>query len=591
MRTKTSLRGLTLLSLTTLLFVVLYAAGISNAETSAGSSQVAATIERSLRGRQEFTFRSEALPVAPPLSLLLPLCPGPSVRLGNQCVLKEDVKLTQALVLTSNIALDCQGHKLQPKLGSPSTLDPPPPQVGIFLNNVETVVIKGCVIEGFDFGIFAINSKEVSLKGNTIKARYTGVSLMSVNFGEVSASNISFTTAGGRALYVGRNSHIIRILGNTFEASFVSTNPTALRVPGPESAANPRVVTAGKNPGSVVVITEIEGGEPTLLNAVIEGKLFQLSRTPQVTTSLTGPNPTFTGDIGLEGNTIRFSPALAVDGITSAVAQNTVIRNNKVIGGANAARAGIRVGMQNGLDRVFPGKCTLKPERSCLDDAGCNISGIDTQGGVVTTSIGVSGDTCTPRDVRTVSWLTRDNVIDGNEVTGPFAQGINTAGHGTTLTGNTIKGGTPPTGIGIGLLGKHAIETTTVTRNSVSNVEVALNLVKSFQELEALSFGAKISLNDFTTYDIAVLTSKVLPPTPDPFNPAAFYNLSSQLSVAGKGNFWGILSCPAFDPAKVVKGESTSGVLVPDIHHVVDSHPFKVSIARTATGQLPAPCF
>jgi hypothetical protein len=583
MRTKTSLRGLTLISLTTLLFVVLSTAGISTAETNAVSSQVAVpTIETSLRGRHEFISDHEAVPVASS-----PVCPQ---QVNSHCVLTSDAVLDRTLVLLSGTILDCQGHKLQPKLGSPSALDPLPPQVGIFLNAVEKVVIKRCVIDGFDFGIFAINSQIVSFGGNTIKARYTGVSLMSVNFGEVSASNISFTTAGGRALYVGRNSHIIRILGNTFEANFVSTNPTALRVPGPESAANPRVVTTGKNPGSVVVITEIEGGEPTLLNAVIEGKLFQLSRTPQLTTSLTGPNPTFTGDIGFEGNTIRFSPALAVDGITSAVAQGTVIRNNKVIGEANAARAGIRVGMQNGLDRVFPGKCTLKPERSCLDDAGCNIPGIDTPGGVVTTSIGVSGDTCTPRDVRTVSWITRDNVIDGNEVTGPFAQGINTAGHRTTITGNTIKRGTPTTSIGIGLLGKHAIETTTVTRNSVSDVEVALNLVKSFQELEALSFGAKISLNDFTTYNIAVLTSKVLPPTPIPFNPAAFYNLSSQLSVAGKGNFWGITVCPAFDPAKVARDEATSGVLVPDIHHVVDSHPFKVSVARTPFPQLPNTC-
>ena len=79
MRTTPSFRGLTLISLTTLLFVVLYAAGISTAETNGVSSQVAVpSIENSIRGRDEFTAANEAVPVASP-----PVCPE---KVGSQVV-------------------------------------------------------------------------------------------------------------------------------------------------------------------------------------------------------------------------------------------------------------------------------------------------------------------------------------------------------------------------------------------------------------------------------------------------------------------------------------------------------------------------
>ncbi len=594
MRIQPSLRGLALVSLTTLLFVVLAVTGISTAETNTVSSQAAVpTIEKSIRGRNEFTSDNEAVPAASP-----PVCPQ---KVGSQCVLTSDAVLEHTLVLLSDTTLDCQGHKLRPpRLGSPIALVP---QVGIFLNHVKNVVIKGCVIDGFDFGIFAINSKLENpldvdkpfvVTGNTIKSRYTSVSLMSVDNAEISNNDISYTTATGRALYVGRNSDLNKIFDNRFVADLVlGANAIAFRVPGPQSAANPRVTVTTQGAGAVVVIAEVEGAEPTLLNAVIEKQLFQLTTTNQQTTSLTEVNREFSEGNTVSGNRVRFSPLpvgspAPVDGIAVAVAQGTTIRNNRVEAGAqDGIRAGIRVGMQNGFDKVFPGKCNLKPERFCLENVGCNIPGFDLSAGGI-------GDTCTSRDVRTVSWISRDTVIDGNEVTGPLTNGIITSGHRTTIKGNKINGGGAPktrVGVGIGLVGKHAIETTTVLQNSVFNVAVALSLIKSLQGLEAFSFGSKISLNDFTAYETAVLASKVPPPTPVPFNPAAFYNLSSELSVAGQGNFWGISSCPAFDPAKVVRGEETSvNHLVPDIHLITDRHPFKVSVAKTPIPSLPNPC-
>src|SRR6185295_115973 len=125
MRTRTSLRGLTLLSLTTLLVVALYAVGISTAETNVVSSLVEVpSIEKPLRGRGELTSDNVAVPAASP-----PVCPAIE---GSQCVLTADAVLDRTLVLKSQTVLDCQGHKLQPKLASSSALDPLPPQVGIF---------------------------------------------------------------------------------------------------------------------------------------------------------------------------------------------------------------------------------------------------------------------------------------------------------------------------------------------------------------------------------------------------------------------------------------------------------------------------
>ena len=69
----------------------------------------------------------------------------------------------------------------------------------------------------------------------------------------------------------------------------------------------------------------------------------------------------------------------------------------------------------------------------------------------------------------------------------------------------------------------------------------------------ASTFGAQISLNNFTGYTTAVS---------DPS-----YTLPSELSVGSQGNYWGLMCPPAglgFNPATVV----------PANPQVIDSHPF-----------------
>ena len=122
---------------------------------------------------------------------------------------------------------------------------------------------------------------------------------------------------------------------------------TAFRVPGPESDANPKLPSSP--PRTVVVITQIEGPEPTLLNAVVDGALFQLKirNTPDSSTE-------FSRDNTFVGNVIRIG-VVRVDGMSLTLSQASSAVGNKIEG---AGDAGIRIGMQNGIDKVFPGKCT-----------------------------------------------------------------------------------------------------------------------------------------------------------------------------------------------------------------------------------------
>ena len=522
MKTRSSLRGLTLISLTTLLLLAL-SAGISTVENSAAAARYVVPATEKFRWGKEFAWLNEPLNAAAPA----PPCPPPTVKDGNQCVLTADVTLDQTLVLPSGSTLNCQGHKLNAKV-TPDPKVNSQPQVGIFLNDVHDVLIERCVLEDFDFGVFAIKSKapfgsqfhSFLMVDNIINARYTGVSLNTVDNAEIVNSTITYSRAAGRALYIGRDSDSNWVARNLFVANLdAADTPRAFRAPGPESAANlalPIPNQPQSAPRGVVVITQVEGPEPTLLNAVIGNKLFQLT-----TTETLEPNSKFSDGNRFEGNTIRFA-AVPADGVVLAAPQGTQVIGNTIEGGAASA---IRVGLQLGT-KVFPGTCTLLPSRQCYDNDGCRIAGVDL----------LNRGTCTPTRTKPVLWVSGDTRIEGNAITGPIGTGIATAGRFTTIIGNTIVGPLRgATGAGIRVAGEFSIETATVTRNSVS-AAVALGLVQIVQQAEPISFTAKISLNHFTGYTIGVLTSRTESLTQA--GPTDVYDLPSELSVANRGNFW-----------------------------------------------------
>jgi hypothetical protein len=74
--------------------------------------------------------------------------PGTQPLAGSKC------SLLSPLSLGSNSSLDCGGNALVPsRSGTASHRSEP--EVAIFLDGSKTVVIKNCIIEHFDFGVFA----------------------------------------------------------------------------------------------------------------------------------------------------------------------------------------------------------------------------------------------------------------------------------------------------------------------------------------------------------------------------------------------------------------------------------------------------
>jgi parallel beta-helix repeat protein len=512
-------------------------------------------------------------------------CRFPAIAKGGQCVLERNVTLGATLDITSFTQLNCQGHTISPSLEGTGTGNTQRslPEVAFLLREAHGVKIQNCIIDGFDFGIIVLKSKtprqymddpgtlshlQNNILENTINARFVPINLIFVDNAHIAGNVLTYNRNGGAGVLVQRDSDINQITNNQITGNLSQSG--AVRVPGPIGPSNP-VFTAG---GAAVVIEQIGGTEPVLLNAVIENSLYQID----VTSSL-APNEDFTADNLVEGNTINFVQG-DNDGIVLALPQRTIVRDNTIRNATNGMRAGIQTG-PSGFPRLFPGSCSLDASRLCLSNADCNIPGIDLN----------SQGTCIQPPTKNVFWFSNDTTMQNNQILSPFTNGITLAGMNNILLGNTISGPTrpglpAPGGVGITLLGKFAAETTVVTGNTITDVTNALRLDKVFQST-ASAFGSRVSLNAFTGYTAAVRTS-------------TDYNLPSELSVgqcsldatrtcstnsecnsAGKGactnllgNYWG-LACPGFDAAKVL---FTDGAVNAS---VMDSHPFGKSSLKT----------
>jgi Periplasmic copper-binding protein (NosD) len=233
---------------------------------------------------------------------------------------------------------------------------------------------------------------------------------------------------------------------------------------------------------------------------------------------------------------------------------NTIIRKNILRGWA----VGIGFGGQRS-DLVVPGgkqgTCSLDSSRLCIDDADCTFE---------SDRFGNKGTCNGAKDV-TVDGQSMNMLAEGNIIFGSILGGIHLGQTvGSTVRGNIIKG---PTDRGINLV-QDAIVSGTVERNTISGSKNGIGL--TLPGVPPTSLGARISLNDITGYNNAVLTSND-------------YNLSSELSVDGKGNYWG-LPCPGFDPTIVRKENGEINL------KVIDSHPYDQPVATTPGHALPATC-
>jgi hypothetical protein len=373
----------------------------------------------------------------------------------------------------------------------------------------------------------------------------------------------------------------VDITENTITGDFLAQTQGAVLFPGLTAIGPTGPITPtemNSNPvftrrNAAILAVQVLGPHPQLFNAIIGDSLYQFT-----TTQSPIPNEDFTGDTLVEGNIITYKKNNSTeDGIVVSNTLRTTIRNNTIgrspldpdgpDGGRQASMrsGGITGPPGTGFLRQFPGNCTLNSTRHCLSDFDCNIPGIDP----------VSQDTCDLPQTQSVFWIPSNIMIENNTIYGPFGvAGISSLADDLTIQGNNITGPlTGPNALGgINIFGKFTIEKAVITRNRVSGVSTALFLNKVFGDTASF-FGAKISLNDFTGYTTAVGTSND-------------YDLPSELSVDGKGNYWG-LTCAegGFDPTKVLRVNGTQNP------NVVDSHPYGEPVANTPEEDLPLTCF
>lgn len=512
----------------------------------------------------------------------------------RDCILTGDIVLTKPMVMSGMNTLDCQLHKISAS-GFDTTNNESIPQVAILARAMTGVTVSNCTIEGFDFGIYAINSKGTGVQSfsrtapaslskasgsqsaqlgganrfvnNIITPRFTGITLTSVDNTIVAHNTIFFPSNGGRGIVVQINSDNNTIQSNTLNGDTrVALNP--LRAPGPRLPSNEvLLVSQGVPAGGAIQVSQLGGPDATLLTAVIDGEVIQFIPTNSITA-----NSDFTEGNLVDGNMIKFSSSFpqATDGISLGVPLGTIITNNEIYQPA----FGIRVGSQDGASRTFPGQCSNDPNRWCLANGDC-----------------VAGTCPTDLPTKTVQWFSATTTLENNKISGPFVGGILIAGRDTTARKNVIVGPvlpvvvgvpSPPTMVhtGIALLGKHALETALVTQNQVMNASPALSLQKYLLTPEPICvfgrtcvgetcLGPRITLNDFTGYG----TTSVLLDSQN--------NLAFDLSFK-QGNYWQ-LPCPGFNP-QTVKMVGVMG----SINQVNDCHAYSQPVAGSST--LPTPC-
>jgi hypothetical protein len=477
-------------------------------------------------------------------------CPAPTQLQDGKCVLNSDVTLNKTLRLSSNTTLDCQGHKLSP--ASPGINDnlntnadehlDSDPYVAILLNNITGVTIRNCTIDGFDFGIFGMNGKVSAsdksnstklallrnkIKSNTIRARYYDVQLQLFDNSEVEGNNLTVASAGGINIDVRRNGDLNRIRNNTITinnlADFAPDNPQGRRW--------------FKEFGLGIDVSQV--GHPfvdTFFNIVIDGQVYPIS----------APMDDQSEDNLIEGNTVLFNASGAsMEGIGNQDSPRTVIRGNTISGFTFAS---IFDNRRPGL-RQFPGFCSKDSGRFCLRNSDCNIPEIDDKS---------KGQCVLPGKIET-NWTNEDTVIENNTISlfSVAAIWMNDAG---IIRGNNLTGTGAQAGISLGGI---ALETATVARNSVSGAKNALLLHSSFFGINASFFGANVSLNDF----IAQF----------PIGVSGGYNFTTELSVDGKGNYWGrtCADSDGFRDADEGPGRTDSPLLL-----ITDSHPYNQSVAN-----------
>ncbi len=428
-------------------------------------------------------------------------CQPPTTLEDGRCVLAADVVLTETLVLSSGMTLDCQGHRLTPSVDGqeaswgwtrsgmpfqPSVSSMPTTAV-LLADGTSGVTVENCVIENFDFGVVIANRKLANaakpgthnrILHNTLNNRYRGVEIIASDGNEILGNTIHSFAAASGGISINHDSDDNLVRGNTY------VGPSAeWWVPGPLFPGGMDEGTNGWSGEGVRVL-----GPVFSYNFTVGDRVFVGTRNP------------------------------------NAWAERNVIEENDI---EIPNRQGNGLVAESASDRtVF--------RRNVVGQVSDGISLVNHNRG---------------HDLNSKNVL-----VEGNTVYGPVVVGLQAAStENPVLRDNTVRNA-EFAGI---LLAINAFETGTVIGNAITDSENGLFLLECCR----MPFGAKVSLNDFVGNRLAVL-GEVEGPV--------------ELSVDGKGNYWGHDSCPGFLPS------DTSN---PDL--IQDSFPYigPVADAESPPGQ------
>ncbi len=406
-------------------------------------------------------------------------CPPPTVENKARCILTQDEALDAAIELSSNMILDCRGHRLTPSAQgqeaegeNPSI--PSVPVAAIFLNDVAGVIVKNCVIADFDFGIVAVNDGKMEslsksqrvkkrniISGNTVRTLYNGINIIKSDQIEIRDNTI--TTKGSAA-----------VIQSLLDSDSIHIHDNK--------------VTATK-PGFFEGVAPYYPGSPDFFNFA-DGIAF-------------GQMPAESIDVIVGDTVVTFVDDSSQNAIGSIVEDNII--DLTVTDGT----AGVYVSVyQDGL-----------------------IIRVNTFKGGGSYGVALSPFLYTDVFPDPSTWA-RDVVVENNNmaVGGHFSWGpvISRNVFNPIIRGNKMEGGESA---GISLYGK-SIETATLSGNIIKNNVAGIELDVSPPEFfgpPPQFFGAKIFLNDIAKNTNAI---SIFPDGTD-------YSFPSEFSVNGKGNFWG----------------------------------------------------
>jgi hypothetical protein len=508
-------------------------------------------------------------------------CPSPTRKSGSQCVLDSDVTLTATLRLDPFTHLNCRSHKILPS--SPATASQGSiPGIAIVLVEAYGTKIQNCVIgeddtRFSDYGILLLKSKIAEdlkndpsavsslrnqILSNEIHAWFRGISVVKSDSTQISDNIVTYNSRQFNGIDVFTDSNENLITNNlVISKGRVDVGPNdhtiGLFAYGPQDLIN---VVIGDTLVQVPLATQDENGEWHIhaggTNLVEGNILIHEGLVPVVT-----------------GGATAAGVFIAQGGESNRIIGNTITGGAVGVQMAGSGSAGLVFGGTAPVEH--PGTCKTaegaETGRLCVTNVDCNIPGLDP--GPIGTCSGVG-------QIIVVNGFPTDNLIQDNILPGPYAPSIGGGSRGILVSQNQLGAiikdnrigvqGMNQDFVGISLAGK-ALETVTVERNSITGTSLGIRFAQN-ATTPFTFIGAKIALNDIfqNTQNVGIVGT---------------YTTLTELSVNGRGNYWGhrCNEDGGFIEAGKANADSASAFLV-------DSHPYGRSVATTPGKLLPATC-